>query len=57
MGLRPLDEVGHDQEVAREPHPLDNPELVIKTLEIGLAGIGELDLGQTVFQPGNRAGA
>lgn len=32
--LRPLDKLHHNQEVAREPHLVDNPEFNIQTLVI-----------------------
>ncbi len=37
LRLRPLDEVGDDQEVAGEAHPDDDVELELEPLDIGLA--------------------
>ena len=36
LPLRPFDEVGHDQEVAGKTHLLDDVELIVETLAVGL---------------------
>jgi hypothetical protein len=43
LRLRPLDEVGDDQEVAGEAHALDHLELELEPLAVGLRGCGRRD--------------
>ena len=66
LRLRPLDEVGDDQEVAGEAHLLDDAELELEALAIGLGGLGAgrgIHLGlvdmrlQPALQPLGRAQA
>ena len=53
LRLRPFDEVGNDQEVAREAHPLDDRELEGEAVAIGLrivAGCRTME-GEALLQP------
>ena len=55
VGLRPVDEVLNDEEVARKLHPLDNAELIVKALHVFRAlGVPHLLVvikeGQTLLQ-------
>ena len=60
LGLGPLDDVGDDQEIARQPHLDDDIELVVETLPVrldrplarGLIHVGCEDLGR---EPGLEA--
>ena len=54
IGLGPLDEVSHDQEVAGKAHPVDDVGLEIEPVEIGLTLIlGQLAIGrEALFQAG-----
>ena len=46
LRLGPLDEVGHDQEVAGKAHPVDDPGLELQPLEIARPlGLGQLAVG------------
>src|SRR3546814_7505296 len=59
--LRPLDEIGDDQEIAGKAHLDDDPDCEVEPREIGLAlRLGErlarkrLDLGEPHLEPGAR---
>ena len=55
--LRPLDEVGDDQEIAGEAHPLDHPELELQPRLVVLDRRGARDHLQPRRQPGPGLGA
>ena len=52
MFLGPLDKVRNDQEVAGEPHPFDDAELIVQPFEIGLSlGIKLVGFGKAELKP------
>ena len=54
--LGPADEVGDDQEVAREPHVHDDVELVVQAVPVGLVRVPMAVRGPPLRQPPVQAG-